>query len=128
MPNYRHGGSSKEEYMQFKRRKYLVYDSSENREDVGNKMKHYIEYCRGCRIVMGQCRCPAEKKTVKYSLCTDCKNGPYASQDYELLDYEALSDKYKAQTLYLQRVRRMLASAQALLIEHGIIQEGSNED
>jgi len=29
---------------------------------------HYIERCRDCDVVMGQCRCPGEKE-VRYSQC-----------------------------------------------------------
>jgi hypothetical protein len=36
-------------------------------------MSHYIEKCRACGTVMGQCRCMSKDKTVRLSLCGRCK-------------------------------------------------------
>jgi len=34
---------------------------------------HYIKKCKYCKIAMGQCRCPAQNKEIRYSVCEKCK-------------------------------------------------------
>jgi hypothetical protein len=36
-------------------------------------MNHYIEKCKECQTVMGQCRCPDPNKEVRWTLCPECK-------------------------------------------------------
>ena len=33
---------------------------------------HYLKRCKGCQVVMGQCRCIGPKET-EWVLCGDCK-------------------------------------------------------
>jgi len=35
-------------------------------------MSHYIEYCKECKKVISQCRCPSNDKEVRYGLCKEC--------------------------------------------------------
>ena len=35
-------------------------------------MSHFIKYCRECRVVIGQCRCPDKNKEVQYGTCLKC--------------------------------------------------------
>lgn len=34
--------------------------------------EHFIERCRHCSVVLGQCRCPSPNKTVRWSTCAEC--------------------------------------------------------
>jgi hypothetical protein len=36
-------------------------------------MTHYIEKCQYCGIIISQCRCPSNDKTIKYGTCKECK-------------------------------------------------------
>lgn len=33
---------------------------------------HYIDKCRGCDKVMGQCRCPDNNKEIRWGICDEC--------------------------------------------------------
>jgi hypothetical protein len=35
--------------------------------------EHFIVKCRHCDSVIGQCRCPAKDKLIKYGVCDVCK-------------------------------------------------------
>lgn len=44
--------------------------------------KHTKTICRGCGVLMGQCRCPAKDKTIEYDTCEKCK-GFLGAKHYE---------------------------------------------
>lgn len=37
------------------------------------KSEHYIEKCEKCDKTISSCRCSSENKTIRYSICEDCK-------------------------------------------------------
>ncbi|KKN15347.1 hypothetical protein LCGC14_0987080 [marine sediment metagenome] len=34
---------------------------------------HFIEKCADCEKIMGQCRCLAKDKQIRYSICKECE-------------------------------------------------------
>ena len=35
---------------------------------------HFIARCGFCGVVIAQCRCPSKDKTVRHSVCDNCKH------------------------------------------------------
>lgn len=36
-------------------------------------MTHFKTVCTQCGIIITQCRCPDQNKTIKWDVCDDCK-------------------------------------------------------
>jgi hypothetical protein len=49
--------------------------------------EHFVEKCSHCKTVMGQCRCPAKDKTVRWKVCDECAAKELTSQLKEAEDY-----------------------------------------
>lgn len=37
-----------------------------------NTGNHYVEKCKECSRIIGQCRCPALDKAVQWGVCSEC--------------------------------------------------------